>query len=80
MIGIAVFQSTTEPKVVRNLVIAMWIADITHVAVSVYGLGLPMSLDIAKWNPMVSLKSTREWIPTNYRYANSVARLGAILA
>lgn len=32
MVGVAVLYSTTEAKVVRNYVIALWIADIGHVA------------------------------------------------
>ena len=36
MVGIAVLYTTTEAKVVRNYVIALWLADIGHVAVTGY--------------------------------------------
>lgn len=55
LIGVAVLTTTTEAKVVRNYAIALWIADITHVSVSAYGLGIERTLDIANWNPLVSL-------------------------
>lgn len=35
MVGIAVLYSTTEPKVVRNYIVALWIADIGHVVITV---------------------------------------------
>lgn len=52
LIGIAVLYSTTEAKVVKNYVIALWIIDITHIAVTAYGLGYERSIDVANWNSM----------------------------
>jgi hypothetical protein len=52
LVGIAVLYTTTEARVVRNYVIALWTIDITHIAVSVYGLGIERTLDVANWNPM----------------------------
>lgn len=52
MVGIGVLYSTTEAKVVRNYVIALWIADIGHVAITCYGMEYAKLADIANWNPM----------------------------
>ncbi|RDW77417.1 hypothetical protein BP6252_05470 [Coleophoma cylindrospora] len=52
MVGIAVLYTTTEAKVVRNYVIALWIADIGHVAATYYVLGYETFMDIANWNAM----------------------------
>lgn len=52
MVGIAVLYSTTEAKVVRNYVVALWLADISHVAITSYILGAELVLDIVNWNPM----------------------------
>ena len=39
MVSIAVLYTTTEAKVVRNYLIALWIADIGHVAATLLGFG-----------------------------------------
>ncbi|CAG8982949.1 hypothetical protein HYALB_00003527 [Hymenoscyphus albidus] len=52
MVGIAVLYTTTEAAVVRNYVIALWIADIGHVAITCYGIEYARLIDIASWNPM----------------------------
>jgi hypothetical protein len=52
MVGIAVLYSTTEPKVVHNYVIALWLADIGHVAVTCYVLEHERVIDVANWNAM----------------------------
>ena len=51
-IGIAVYSSTTESKVVKNYLFALWLGDIGHVFFSCYGLGLQRSLSVADWNAM----------------------------
>lgn len=48
----AVLYTTTEAKVVRNYVIALWIADIGHVAATYYVLGYDRFVDVGKYNPM----------------------------
>lgn len=50
--AVAVLYTTTEPKVVRNYLIALWIADIGHVAVCYFGLGFERFVDVASWNSM----------------------------
>jgi len=52
MVGIAVLYATTEAKVVRNYVIALWLADIGHVAVTCYVMEYQRVVDVAKWNAM----------------------------
>lgn len=44
--------TTTELKVVRNYLIALWIADIGHIAVCYVGLGFERFVDVASWNSM----------------------------
>lgn len=53
LVGIAVLYTTTEAKVVRNYAIALWIIDITHVGVTMHGLGVQKVFDIVNWNPLV---------------------------
>ncbi|TVY92159.1 hypothetical protein LAWI1_G000508 [Lachnellula willkommii] len=52
MVGVAVLYSTTEPKVVRNYVIALWIADIGHVGITCFGMDYNRLIDLPNWNPM----------------------------
>jgi hypothetical protein len=51
-IGVAIYSSTTEVKVIKSYLFALWLADIGHVGFSCYGLGLEKSLDLAGWNAM----------------------------
>lgn len=48
--AVAVLYTTTELKVVRNYLIALWIADIGHIAVCYFGLGFERFVDVASWN------------------------------
>lgn len=50
MVGIAVLYTTTEPKVVHNYVIALWLADIGHVAVTCWVMEYEKLIDVANWN------------------------------
>lgn len=52
MVGVAVLYSTTEVKVVRNYLIALAIADVSHVSITAYGMGYDRTIDIANWNAM----------------------------
>lgn len=52
MVGVAVLYSTTEAKVVRNYIIALWIADISHVGITCYLMGYERVVNIASWNAM----------------------------
>ncbi|KEY68679.1 hypothetical protein S7711_00553 [Stachybotrys chartarum IBT 7711] len=48
--GLAVFLSSSEVKVVRSYLFALWLGDIGHVAFSSYSLGADKLLRPAEWN------------------------------
>ncbi|KAI0848424.1 hypothetical protein F5Y00DRAFT_262518 [Daldinia vernicosa] len=50
LLGVAVLYTTTELKVVRNYLISLWIADISHVGVTCWLLGYDRTLDVGSWN------------------------------
>lgn len=52
LVGVAVLYTTVELKVVRNYLVALWIADIGHVAVCYYVMGPERFTDLASWNSM----------------------------
>jgi hypothetical protein len=51
LVAVAVLYTTTEVKVVKAYLVALWIADITHVALTLRGLGYERSTAIGSWNP-----------------------------
>ena len=44
--------ATTEPKVLRNYVIALAIADIGHIYATYLGMGWDSFADVASWNAL----------------------------
>ncbi|KAK6820681.1 hypothetical protein PG990_012664 [Apiospora arundinis] len=52
MLGVAVLYTTTELKVVRNYLWALWIADIGHIGLTAYLLGYQNFMAFSKWNAM----------------------------
>ncbi|KAK0628658.1 hypothetical protein B0T17DRAFT_487494 [Bombardia bombarda] len=52
LLGVAVLYSTTELKVVRNYLVALWIADIGHVVITYLALGHGHSAAVGEWNAM----------------------------
>lgn len=52
MVGLAVLNSTSELKVVRSYLVALWIADLGHIYVCYHVLGLQRFIDVASWNSM----------------------------
>ncbi|KAI1366611.1 hypothetical protein F5Y08DRAFT_122895 [Xylaria arbuscula] len=50
MVGVAVLYTTSESRVVRNYLVALLIADITHVGLTCWGLGYERAIDVAGWN------------------------------
>jgi hypothetical protein len=52
MVGIAVLYTTTEAKVVRNYVVALWLADIGHVVITGYVTPYEKLIDVANWNAL----------------------------
>jgi hypothetical protein len=51
LVGVAVLYSTNEIKVVRNYLVALWIADITHVLTTALALGYEGTVQVRGWNP-----------------------------
>jgi len=47
-----VLYTTTEVKVVRNYVFALWLADISHVGITAWVMGYDQFIDVAHWNSM----------------------------
>ena len=70
MVAIGILYSTTEPKVVRNYVIALWLADIGHIATTGYVMGIDRFLNFSNYNPTtwgnvgitVSERNSNVWI------------------
>lgn len=52
MVGVAVLYTTTEAKVARNYIIALWLADIGHVAITCYIMEFERVIAVASWNAM----------------------------
>ncbi|KAK0723946.1 hypothetical protein B0T21DRAFT_372824 [Apiosordaria backusii] len=50
LLGMFILHSTTEIKVVRSYLWALWLADIGHMAVTCRGLGWEESVNVARWN------------------------------
>ena len=49
-IAVALFATTSEIKVVRAYLFALWLGDIGHVGISWYGLGEDLRMNTAAWN------------------------------
>jgi len=52
MIGIGVLYATSEPKVVRNYVVALAIADVGHLVATASVVGYGHLFDVGSWNSM----------------------------
>ena len=52
LVAIAVLYSTSEIKVVRSYLVALWIADITHIGITLLGMGYDRSVAVGDWNAM----------------------------
>ena len=52
LVGIAVFYTTTSPRVARCYILALLLGDIGHLAVTYHGMGHSNFYDIANWNSM----------------------------
>ncbi|KAI2472335.1 hypothetical protein F4781DRAFT_384225 [Annulohypoxylon bovei var. microspora] len=50
LLGVTILHTTTELKVVRNYLICLGIADISHVGVTCWMLGYDRTLDVGSWN------------------------------
>ena len=52
MLGVAVCYTSSEPKVIRNYLIALAVADLGHIYVTYVGLGWDNFIDVANYNSM----------------------------
>ncbi|KAJ5738524.1 hypothetical protein N7493_001679 [Penicillium malachiteum] len=52
LVGVAVLHTSTEPKVLRNYLIALAIADVGHVYATYVAMGLDAFLDVGSWNAL----------------------------
>jgi hypothetical protein len=52
MVGIAVLYTSSEPKVVRNYLIALLIADLSHMALTYNALLAHGAASVSTWNAM----------------------------
>ena len=52
MLGMAVLWTTAELRIVRNYLLAAWLADISHVGLTCWLLGYTRAVDVASWNAM----------------------------
>ncbi|KAK0633265.1 hypothetical protein B0T14DRAFT_506267 [Immersiella caudata] len=52
LLAVAVLYSTNEIAVVRRYLIALWIADISHIAITLFGLGYETTMAPGSWNSM----------------------------
>ena len=88
--AVAVLYTTTELKVVRNYLIALWVADIGHIAVCYVGLGLERFVDVASWNSMtwgnvgvtvsgVSLEELEAWLADGFEAFLCLTRTAYLL-
>ncbi|CAK7208982.1 hypothetical protein SBRCBS47491_000282 [Sporothrix bragantina] len=52
MVGVAVLYTSTELKVVRNYLVALLIADVGHVGLTIIALGPDRFAAVGEWNAM----------------------------
>ena len=52
LVGIGVLYSPCELKVVRNYLIALWVADLGHMLITAEALGWEGTVDVRGWNAM----------------------------
>ncbi|KAJ5233976.1 uncharacterized protein N7469_005742 [Penicillium citrinum] len=52
LVGVGVLHTTTEPKVIRNYMIGLAIADVGHVYATYLGMGWESFADIGAWNAL----------------------------
>ncbi|KAJ5930451.1 hypothetical protein N7466_005944 [Penicillium verhagenii] len=52
LVGVGVLHATTEPKVLRNYLIALAIADVGHVYATYIAMGWEAFVDVGAWNAL----------------------------
>lgn len=53
-IGLGILNTTSEVRVVKAYLFALWLGDIGHIGFSAYGLGLERMSDVGQWNAVTS--------------------------
>ncbi|KAH6607363.1 hypothetical protein Trco_003676 [Trichoderma cornu-damae] len=52
VVGLALFWTTSEARVIRNYLIALLVADAGHVGFTWHGMGTESFMDVSGWNAM----------------------------
>lgn len=79
LVAIAVLYTTSEVKIVKNYLVALWICDIGHVVITFLGLGAERGMAVSDWNAMtwgnigvtVSL-SNGKGLPTSHGVTDNI--------
>jgi hypothetical protein len=53
ILGVFILNTTTELKVVRAYLFALWLGDIGHVGLTLYAMGWEASMNTGAWTPVV---------------------------
>ncbi|KAL7822807.1 hypothetical protein V8C26DRAFT_387533 [Trichoderma gracile] len=51
-VGLALFRTTSEARVIRSYLVALLLADAGHVGFTWYGMGTDRFMDVSGWNAM----------------------------
>jgi len=52
LLGVFVLNTTTETAVINRYIWALWIADIGHVGVTAWAMGMSRAVDVRSWNAL----------------------------
>ncbi|OOF98629.1 hypothetical protein ASPCADRAFT_127263 [Aspergillus carbonarius ITEM 5010] len=52
LLGISLIHSTSEPTMVRNYLVCLAVADLTHIAAVGWGMGMERFLNTGEWNAL----------------------------
>jgi len=53
LLGLFILNTTSELKVVRAYLWALWLGDIGHVGLTLFAMGWDGTMDIGNWNPVI---------------------------
>jgi len=54
MVGLSVLTTTSEIRVVRAYLVALWLADVGHIGLTWYGLGSRNLINVTERTPVTS--------------------------
>ncbi|KAJ3467159.1 hypothetical protein MRS44_004723 [Fusarium solani] len=76
-IGIAVLSTTSENKVVRAYLVALWLGDVGHIGFSCYGLGWGKLVRPVEWNAMAwgNIAMTLQHLTVSLRLLQLIASM-----